>query len=102
MRFSKHSASSGLNGIEQLLGDLGNLLSSKELDAIPHIRDLRLRLSDGVGQVRDTVTHAAEETANRTREAAKLGNEYAHDEPWRVAGVALAVGAVIGFCLAKR
>ena len=99
MRFSKNSAS---NGLEQLLSDLGNLLSSKELDAIPQIRDVRQRLSDGVGQVRDTVTNVAEETAARTREAANLGNEYAHDEPWRVAGVALAVGAVIGFCLARR
>ena len=26
----------------------------------------------------------------------------AHDEPWRVAGAALAVGALVGFLLARR
>ncbi|QNP48942.1 glycine zipper domain-containing protein [Diaphorobacter aerolatus] len=102
MKFSNRNASKGLGGIEQLLSDLGSLLSSKELDSIPQIRDVRERLSDGVGRVRDTVAHAAEETATRTRDAARVSNEYAHEEPWRVAGAALAVGAVIGFCLARR
>ena len=102
MKFSNRNAPGALGGIEQLLSDLGSLLSSKELDSVPQIRDVRQRLNDGVTHVRDTVASAADETANLTREAARMGNEYAHDEPWRVAGVALAVGAVIGFCLAKR
>mgnify|MGYP002349064555 CR=1 FL=1 len=29
-------------------------------------------------------------------------DRYAHDEPWRVAGAALAVGALVGFLLARR
>ncbi|MBF5007459.1 DUF883 family protein [Diaphorobacter caeni] len=102
MKFSNRNASDAVSSLEQLLSDLGSLLSSKELDSVPQIRDMRQRLGDGVSHVRDAVSSAAGETAHRTREAARLGNEYAHDEPWRVAGMALAVGAVIGFCLAKR
>ena len=103
MIFSNNkSTSSGLSGLEQLLNDLSGLLSSRDLDSIPQIRDLRNKLNDGIGHARDTVMHVAEETASRTREAARASNEYAHDEPWRVAGTAFAVGALIGFCLGKR
>ena len=36
------------------------------------------------------------------KDAAKAADQYAHDEPWRVAGAALAVGALVGFLLARR
>ena len=38
----------------------------------------------------------------RDQEAALAADRYAHDEPWRVAGAALAVGALVGFLLARR
>ncbi len=34
--------------------------------------------------------------------SALAADRYAHDEPWRVAGAALAVGALVGFLLARR
>ena len=36
------------------------------------------------------------------REAAHTANNYAHDEPWHVAGGALAVGVLLGFLLGRR
>lgn len=88
--------------LEKLVADLRSLLASRELDSVPEIRQLRQRIDDGVQSVRDAAVRAAQDAAHQAREAARVADRYAHDEPWRVAGAALAVGALVGFLLARR
>ena len=84
------------------MSDLRGLLSSKDLDTIPEIKLLRQRIDDGMSNVRDSAVRAAQEAARQAKDAALAADRYAHDEPWRVAGAALAVGALVGFLLARR
>ncbi len=88
--------------LEKLVSDLRTLMASKDLDSVPEIKKLRERLEDGMQNVRDTAIRAAQEAANQAKDAARAADRYAHDEPWRVAGAALAVGALVGFVLASR
>ncbi|MBS7348662.1 MAG: DUF883 domain-containing protein [Comamonas sp.] len=88
--------------LERLVSDLRGLLANKELDGIPEIGALRERVDEGLNRARDSAVHAAQDAARQAREAAAVADRYAHDEPWRVAGVALAVGTLVGFLLAKR
>lgn len=88
--------------LERLVGDLRSLLSSKDLDGIPEIKQLRQRLDDGIHNVRDSAVRAAQDAAQQAKDAARAADRYAHDEPWRVASAALAVGALVGFLLARR
>lgn len=88
--------------LERLVGDLRNLLANKDLDGIPEIKQLRQRLDDGIHSVRDSAVRAAQDAAAQAKEAAAAADRYAHDEPWRVATAALAVGALVGFLLARR
>lgn len=88
--------------LNSLVSDLRSLLSNRELDGIPEIRALRSRLDDSLGAARDTAMRAAQDAARQAREAAFAADRYAHDEPWHLAGAALAVGALVGFMLARR
>ena len=88
--------------LEKLVGDLRGLLASRDLDGIPEIKQLRQRLDDGIQTVRDATVRAAQQAADQARDAARAANRYAHDEPWRLASAALAVGALVGFLLARR
>lgn len=90
------------NELEKLVNDLRGLISSRDLDTLPEIKLLRQRLDDSLHNVRDSAVRAAQEAARQAREAAWAADRYAHDEPWRVAGAALAVGALVGFLLARR
>ena len=81
--------------LEKLVSDLRGLLANKDLDAVPEIKLLRQKLDDGMHNVRESAVRAAQD-------AAIAADRYAHDEPWRVAGAALAVGALVGFLLARR
>ena len=83
--------------LEKLVSDLRGLLANKDLDTVPEIKLLRQRLDDGMHNVRESAVRAAQ-----AKDAAIAADRYAHDEPWRVAGAALAVGALVGFLLARR
>lgn len=88
--------------LEKLVSDLRGLLSSRDLDSVPEIKALRKRLDESVTDARDSAVRAAQDAARQAKEAALAADQYAHDEPWRVAGAALAVGALVGFLLARR
>lgn len=88
--------------LEKLVADLRGLVDSKSLDAVPEIQVLRKRLDEGIESARDSAVRAAREAARQAKDAARAADQYAHDEPWRVAGAALAAGAVIGFLLSRR
>lgn len=88
--------------LDNLVADLRSLISRTELDAVPEIKALRERMDAGLESVRTSAVQAAQDAARQAREAARAANNYAHDEPWRVAGAALALGAVLGFLLGRR
>ena len=96
------TVSSAQADLENLVSDLRGLLAAKELDAVPQIQQLRQRLDDGISNARASAVRAAQEAARQARDAAYAADRYAHDEPWRVAGAALAVGALVGFMLGRR
>ena len=88
--------------LEKLVSEMRTLMANKNLDSVPEIKALRDRLDEGMHNVRDAAIRAAQEAANQAKDAARAADRYAHDDPWRVAGAALAVGALVGFLLARR
>lgn len=102
MNTSEKPSNYSQSDLEKLVNDLRGLLSNKDFDTIPEIKMLRQRLDDGMHTLKESTLRAAHEAARQAKEAAYAADRYAHDEPWRVAGGALAVGALIGFLLARR
>ncbi len=94
--------SSTQDELEKLVSDLRGLLSSKTIDSVPDIKMVRQRVDDGISTVRDTTVQAAQDAARQARDAAEAADQYAHDEPWRVAVAALVVGTLVGFLLSRR
>ena len=88
--------------LEKLVSDLRGLLAGRELAAFPETKVLGQRRDDGMHPVRESAVRAAQEAARQAKDAALAADRYAHDEPWRVASAALAVGALVGFLLARR
>lgn len=99
----KKAQSIARNELEDLVADLRDILSNSDtLTASPEAKAIRARLEDSIQRARDAATDAAHEAAEQARRAAYAADDYAHDEPWRVAGTALAVGALLGFLLGRR
>ena len=102
MIFSRRKPPSALADSEHFLNDLTSLLSSKDLDKVPQIADLRSSLDSRLTSARDALVTATDDAARRTREVARAADDYAHEEPWRMMTGALAAGVLIGFCLSRR
>ena len=98
MRFGKTPETTAATDLEQLLGDLRNLLSSQAPEAESAISQIRQRLADGVDRARVTSAQALEQS----KVLAQQADDYVSDSPWRAVGGALAVGALLGFMLSKR
>lgn len=96
---SKQVSLSDVKGdVDKLVGDVRALLSVKELDSIPEIKRIRERMDEGVGMAKDSAARALAQT----RHTAACTDKYAHDEPWQIAGAALAIGVVLGYSFCRR
>ena len=90
------SLSTVQDDLARLVDDVRALLSVKELDAIPEIRGQRI--DEGLASARDS----ADQVLQQTRHATACADQYAKDEPWRIAGAALAVGALVTYVMCRR
>jgi len=88
--------------VEDLANDVRSLLASKDFDVVPQIKAMRERLDAKLQVAREVVGEKSKIAAKKTMEAADTANAYAHDEPWQIAGAALAVGLLVGLLLGRR
>jgi ElaB/YqjD/DUF883 family membrane-anchored ribosome-binding protein len=87
---------------DAVVEDVRGVLASKDLDSVPHIKQLRQRVDAKLAIAREITAEKARIAAKKAREAAGTANTYAHDEPWQIAGAALAVGLLVGLLVGRR
>jgi ElaB/YqjD/DUF883 family membrane-anchored ribosome-binding protein len=87
---------------EDIASDVRGVLANKDLDSVPQIRALRQRIDSKLAIARELAAEKSRLAAKKARDAASTANAYAHDEPWQVAGAALAVGVLLGLLLGRR
>src|SRR6476659_8674155 len=85
---------------EDIATDVRGVLASKELDTLPNIKALRQRIDSKLAIARELAAEKSKLAAKKAREAANTAN--AHDEPWQLAGAALAAGVLVGLLLGRR
>jgi len=88
--------------VEDIASDVRGVLGNKDLDSVPHIKALRQRVDAKLAIARELAAEKGKLAAKKAREAAGSANAYAHDEPWQIAGAALAVGVLVGLLLGRR
>ena len=87
---------------DDIENEVRDVLASKELDTLPNIKALRQRIDSKLAIARELAAEKSRIATQKAREAANTANAYAHDEPWQIAGAALAVGVLVGLLLGRR
>ena len=87
---------------DDIENEVRDVLSRKELDTLPNIKALRQRIDSKLAIARELAAEKSKLAAKKAREAANTANAYAHDEPWQLAGAALAAGVLVGLLLGRR
>jgi ElaB/YqjD/DUF883 family membrane-anchored ribosome-binding protein len=62
----------------------------------------RAKLQQSLQTAKERLVAAQAAVVDKTREAARVTDEYVHENPWKSVGVAFSVGIIIGMLIARR
>ncbi|MDO8262708.1 MAG: DUF883 family protein [Gallionella sp.] len=62
----------------------------------------RARIQESLQVVKEHLDTAETAVIERARQAAKVTDEYVHENPWKVIGISALAGAVVGMLIARR
>jgi ElaB/YqjD/DUF883 family membrane-anchored ribosome-binding protein len=66
------------------------------------LESLTDQIEEGVRSGRYSWSQIQEAVVSRTREAAETTDQYVHENPWKVVGIAAGLGFVLGLLMAPR
>ncbi|KTT16202.1 DUF883 family protein [Pseudacidovorax intermedius] len=102
MSVSKNLEDAANAVVEDLASDVRGVLSNKDLEGVPQLKALKQRVETKLAIARELAAEKSKVAAKKAKEAAQTANAYAHDEPWQIAGAALAVGVLVGLLIGNR
>jgi ElaB/YqjD/DUF883 family membrane-anchored ribosome-binding protein len=85
-----------------VISDAEELLRVTASQAGEKVAAARERIQDRLHTARIKLEEAEEALMIRTREAARLTDEFVHDKPWYAVGIAAAAGLVVGMLIGRR
>jgi ElaB/YqjD/DUF883 family membrane-anchored ribosome-binding protein len=108
MMNSRFTGSEGDVSKEKLMQDLQLVVSDAEellrmtaAQAGEKVSAARERIQDSVAVARDHLASAEAAMLEKTRQAARVTDEYVRDNPWRAVGIGAGIGLVIGMLISR-
>ncbi len=102
MKSKAGSADKLMEDLRLVVTDAEELLRATAGQAGEKVAEARARAAESIDAAKARIAQAGYAAAAQTREAAKVADDYVHDNPWAAVGVAAAVGVVIGILIAKK
>lgn len=84
-----------------VVSDAEELLRATAGVAGEKVSAARERIQENLASVRARLAAAEESVVARTREAAKVTDEYVHENPWKAVGIGAAVGVIVGMLIGR-
>ncbi|HEY5863250.1 MAG TPA: DUF883 family protein [Casimicrobiaceae bacterium] len=85
-----------------VLTEAEDLLKRASNESGERAKDLRSQVEAKLLAAKLRLQEIEGEAVDRARVAARITDEYVHDNPWQVIGVAAAVGFVAGLMMSRR
>lgn len=88
--------------LQVVMADAEALLAATAGDASASVAELRGRVQATLARAKTGLIDAQAAVIDRAKVAAKVTDEYVHDNPWKSVGVAAGAGLLIGLLLGRR
>lgn len=85
-----------------VVADAEDLLRATASQAGEKVSVARERIQASLASARVKLVEAERVLLERTRQTAKVADEYVHENPWQAAGIAAAIGLVLGVLISRR
>jgi ElaB/YqjD/DUF883 family membrane-anchored ribosome-binding protein len=84
-----------------VVSDTEELLRATAGVAGEKVSAARERIQENLQSAKERLADAEEAFVARTKEAAKVTDEYVHDNPWKAVGIGAAVGVIVGMLIGR-
>ena len=91
-----------MEDLRLVVSDAEELLRATASQAGEGAAAVRARIQENLLTVKENLVDAETAVIERTRQAAKVADQYVHDNPWKAIGIAAGVGALVGMLIARR
>ena len=88
--------------LKVVVADAEELLKATASQAGEKVAAAREKIGESLREAKYQLARAEEAIIDRTKQAAKVTDEYVHENPWRAVGIAAGVGLVIGLLIGRR
>jgi ElaB/YqjD/DUF883 family membrane-anchored ribosome-binding protein len=85
-----------------VVADAEALLKATANQGGEKLAEVRARTEESLRAVKARLADAQEALLAKTKEAARVTDEYVHEKPWNAIGVAAGLGLLIGFLMGRR
>lgn len=85
-----------------VIADAEELLKATAADASEKAVALRAKIQDHLRDAKVRLAEAEEAVAMHARQAARVTDQYVHDNPWKAVGIAGGVGLLVGMLIGRR
>lgn len=91
-----------ISDFKVVVADAEALLKATASQGGEAIANLRTKTEESLAVAKVKIADAQDAIAEKTRAAAKVTDDYVHENPWYAVGVAAGVGLVIGLLIGRR
>lgn len=104
MRKSKELVSSQklMDDLSAVVADAEELLKATANQTGERIAVVRARAEESVRAAKSRIAEAQDDLMDQAKVVAKEADAYMHENPWKAAGIAAAVGVLIGAIISRR
>ncbi len=91
-----------MDDLRVVVADAEELLRATATQAGEGVASARERIKESLKSAKIRLASAEAALVERTRQAAKVTDEYVHENPWKAVGIGTCVGVIIGMLIARR
>jgi ElaB/YqjD/DUF883 family membrane-anchored ribosome-binding protein len=91
-----------MEDLQLVVADAEELLRATATQAGEGAAAARARIQKNLQVVKERLVDAEMAVIDRARQAAKVTDEYVHENPWKSVGISACVGAIVGMLIARR
>ena len=88
--------------IQNVVSDAQDLLKTVQDQGADKIGEMRVKVQSQIDAARQTLTELQQSVQDGAKVAIDTTDEYVRSNPWRAVGISAAIGALIGFLIARR
>ena len=85
-----------------VIGDAEELLRATASQAGEKATAARAKIEDSLHRAKIKLAETEDIMIEKTKQAARVTDEYVHEHPWKAVGVAAGIGLIIGLLIGRR